>query len=720
MISKAKSILTTIFGYTNFRPLQEEIISRILSKNDALVIMPTGGGKSLCYQIPSLLFEGLTIVVSPLISLMKDQVEQLRLLGVGAAVLNSSLSHEEYHENVSNIESGKSKLLYVAPETLLMERTINILRPLKIDCITIDEAHCISEWGHDFRPEYRELVKLREIFTNAVYAAFTATATPRVQEDIIRSLKLNNPKKYIASFDRQNLYLEIAQKYDALNQTIKFLRRYQNQSGIIYCFSRKQVDSLAAALTHHGFSVRPYHAGLPDDERKTNQELFIKDDVQIIVATIAFGMGINKSNVRFVIHYDLPKNIEGYYQEIGRSGRDGLRAHCLLLFNYSDIMKINYFIDQKEGEEKRIAKKHLQSLLNYAETGVCRRIPLLKYFGEKYENKKCGMCDNCNSAEKDLVDVTIPAQKFLSCIKRTGEIYGAGYIIDVLRGSKAQKIIDNKHDQISTYGIGNDYSKLQWIMLSHQFVKNELIIPEPQYGSLKVAPKGYDVLFNRQTVTGTIKEDAEQKRTVIDTADYDLELFNILKSKRKKIASASNLPPYVIFSDKSLIDMAGKYPINKKEMLSIYGMGEIKYERYGEIFLGLIIDYCRKYKKKEIENKPHKNYKQDVDKKPKMNVKIGEMYNSGKSVSEIMNVTKLKRSTILGHLYTYSQNAPLQNPARLLEDSFSSEEKITEASKAFSDLGTELLKPVYTALEEKISYDELHLIRIYYLNATRK
>jgi len=678
--------------------------------------MPTGGGKSLCYQIPSLLFSGLTVVVSPLISLMKDQIEQLRQLGVEAAVLNSSLSPEDYQLNIHNIESGKSKILYVAPETLLMERTINLLKPLRVDSLTIDEAHCISEWGHDFRPEYRKLVELRNEFPDAVFVALTATATPRVQDDIVKSLKLKNAKKYVASFDRQNLYLEISPKYDALNQTVKFLKRYPNQSGIIYCFSRKQVDSLSASLAHYGFSVRPYHAGLSDEERKTNQELFIKDDVQIIVATIAFGMGINKSNVRFVIHYDLPKNIESYYQEIGRSGRDGLRAHCLLLFNYSDIMKINYFIDQKEGDEKRIAKKHLHSLLDYAETGICRRIPLLKYFGENYKKDKCGMCDNCNSTDKNLVDVTIPAQKFLSCIKRTGEIFGAAYVIDVLRGSKSQKIIDNEHEKISTYGIGADYSKIQWQMLAHQFVRSELISPDPEYGSLKVTPKGNDVLYGSLAVNGIIKEEVETKKPVIDTSGYDNELFSILRTKRKKIAAAANMPPYVIFSDKTLIDMAGKYPTNRKEMLAIYGMGEVKYERYGEIFIREIIDYCKKHNKKVIESIPGKTYKADIDVKPKVNTKIGEMYNSGKSISDIMNETKLKKSTILGHLYSFSQHTKLNDPERLLDDSFSSDERVAEVCEAFSRLGTELLSPVFTELKEKVSYDELHLIRIYYLN----
>lgn len=716
LISQAKKILKNIFGYDNFRPLQEEIISSVLNKNDSLVIMPTGGGKSLCYQIPALIFPGLTIVVSPLISLMKDQIEQLYELGIEATVLNSSLSQEEYSCNMLKVETGKAKLLYVAPETLMLDRFINFLKNINIDCITIDEAHCISEWGHDFRPEYRKLVALRDIFPEAVTFALTATATPRVQDDISASLKLKNAKKFVASFDRENLYLEVTPKYDALNQTIKFLHRYPNQSGIIYCFSRKQVDSLYLSLLNHGFSVKPYHAGLEDEERKINQELFIKDDIQIIVATIAFGMGINKPNVRFVIHYDLPKNIESYYQEIGRAGRDGLRSHCLLLFSYSDTMKIRYFIDQKEGHERRIALKHLQALTDYADSTECRRIPLLNYFGEKYKKHKCGMCENCNSEGRDLVDITIPAQKFLSCVKRTGEKFGAAHVIDILRGSKSQKITDWNHDQLSTYGIGNDYTKKQWLYISHQLIQKNLITPDQDYGSLKITDEGYQVLRGNSSIAGIIREDAEPVVKKVLSTDYDEELFEILRTRRKKLADHLRVPPYVIFSDKTLQEMAKLLPATKTDMFKIYGMGQIKYDRYGEIFKNEIIEFRKKKKITTTTPETPTPKKAQTSDKPKMNVTIGQMFNSGKSISEIMNETKFKRSTILGHLYTYSQNARLNNPDRLIEESSLGAEAIDKTLKAFSKLGHELLSPVFTELKEKVSYDELHLIRIYFLN----
>ena len=422
-MNKAQKILKDVFGYDSFRPLQEEIIKNILNKKDSLVVMPTGGGKSLCYQIPALIFEGLTIVISPLISLMKDQVEQLRQLGINAALLNSSLSDKDYKLNFDDVQNQKAKLLYLAPESLAKEDVSYLLKNIRLDCITVDEAHCISEWGHDFRKEYRQLGVFRNYFSSAVCMGLTATATPRVQDDIINNLNLTGSQKFIASFNRENLFLEVVPKKDSFQQTLDFLNEHKNQSGIIYCFSRRQVDSLHEDLSRQGFPTKPYHAGLPDKERNNNQDLFIKDKIQIIIATIAFGMGINKSNVRFVIHYDLPKNIESYYQEIGRSGRDGLKSDCLLLFSYSDISKINYFIDQKGNEKERlIVRAHLDAMVKYAESEICRRQPLINYFGESYVKDYCGMCDNCLGEEKELTDITVPAQKLLSAVKRTGQI----------------------------------------------------------------------------------------------------------------------------------------------------------------------------------------------------------------------------------------------------------------------------------------------------------
>src|SRR4026208_2185085 len=412
-----ESILKTTFGYDTFKPLQREIIANVQARRDTLVIMPTGGGKSLTYQVPALLFDGLTVVVSPLIALMQDPGEQLSAVGVPAVFLSGSLAPEECQQDVDLVKRGLVKLLYVAPETLLTARLSSLLSGLQVDLLAIDEAHCISEWGHDFRPEYRQLVGVRRRFTSAVCMALTATATPRVRNDIASTLGFAQSNEFVASFNRENLFVEVTPKRDPVAQTLRFLENFKDQSGIIYCFSRKQVDELSATLARYGYSVRPYHAGLEDNERKRNQEDFIRDDAQIIVATIAFGMGINKPNVRFVIHFDLPKSIESYYQEIGRAGRDDLPAHCLLLYNYGDASKIRYFIDQKSGNEKRVAIQHLDAIVRYAEDErICRRKPLLTYFGETYSAETCSNCDNCTSAPTPLTDITIFAQKFLSCV----------------------------------------------------------------------------------------------------------------------------------------------------------------------------------------------------------------------------------------------------------------------------------------------------------------
>jgi ATP-dependent DNA helicase RecQ len=598
MIDQARSVLKTVFGYDEFRPLQFEIITNILEKKDALVVMPTGGGKSLCYQIPALIFEGLTIVISPLISLMKDQVEQMLQSGVAAAVLNSSLSADEYRRNVQLVKQKKAKMLYLAPEALLKNSMLELLSAINIECLAIDEAHCISQWGHDFRPEYRRLAEVRDHFRAAACVALTATATPRVREDIKTSLNMDPGREFVASFNRENLFIHIHPKDNPLDQTIQFIRQFPDQSGIIYCFSRKQVEDLSAVLANEGFSVRPYHAGLSDQDRHRNQEAFIRDDVQIIVATIAFGMGIDKPNVRFVVHFDLPQNIEGYYQEIGRAGRDGLKSQCLLLFSYGDVQKIKYFIDQKNDHEKRVANIRLSSLLRLAETEVCRRIPLLHYFGEDYTIDKCNMCDNCLSEEKELVDITVDAQKFLSCVKRTGETFGSNHLIDVLRGSQAKKVLQFGHHKLSTYGIGENYSKKQWQQLSRQFLHKGLMVQDMEFGSLKLTAKGWDVLKNDLKIWGQLEQKAASapsvKETVkLDDLDYDRELFEILRKTRKELADGAGVPPFVIFADKTLVEMAAYFPQSSDNFLDIHGVGKVKAKKFGTLFMQVIGSYCR-------------------------------------------------------------------------------------------------------------------------------
>jgi len=596
MTSPVKTILKNVFGYDSFWPLQEEVIGHILGRKDALIVMPTGGGKSLCYQIPALIFDGLTIVVSPLISLMKDQVDQLRECGVPAIFLNSSLDMDEYRRSVALLKSNRVKLLYVAPETLSLPNTLALLTSLNVVCIAVDEAHCISEWGHDFRPEYRLLAEIRNAFPTAVCTGLTATATPRVREDIRKSLKIAAQNEFVGSFDRTNLFLEVAPKTAPVEQTLSFLNRYRNESGIIYCATRQQTDDLHALLHRKGYSVLPYHAGLSDAARTKNQTLFSRDDIRIIVATVAFGMGINKSNVRFVVHYDLPKSIDNYYQEIGRAGRDGLPAHCLLLFGYGDIRKVKYFIDQKTGQEQWVANILLTTLVGFAETDICRRIPLLNYFGEIHGETDCGMCDNCRTEKKDLVDITIPAQMFLSCIKRTNESFGAGHIIEVLRGSTSQKVLKFGHERLSTYGIGTAHTAKQWLHLSRQFIQKGLLIHEYEHGTLQLTPKAWEVLRGKEIVTGRLEEARKEtgglsKRGKDELDSHDAALFEILRKKRKELADQANLPPFTIFHDRTLKEMAANLPQNRDSLARIHGIGAAKLEKYGSIFIEIIRQY---------------------------------------------------------------------------------------------------------------------------------
>ncbi|MEX0608129.1 MAG: DNA helicase RecQ [Balneolaceae bacterium] len=720
--NEAKSLLKNTFGYETFRPLQEEVISQALKKKDALVIMPTGGGKSLCYQIPALIFQGLTIVVSPLISLMKDQVEQLREYDINAVYLNSSLSPEAYGYNLRQVQQGKAKMLYVAPETLMMDRTKELLADIKVDCFTIDEAHCISEWGHDFRPEYRQLAEVRKDFPDAVCLALTATATPRVREDIKKSLELKDSEEYVASFDRKNLFLKIADKKDPLNQVLDFLYTRKKQSGIIYCISRRQVDELAYELEQEGYSVKPYHAGLSSRDRAINQRAFIRDDVSIIVATIAFGMGINKPNVRFVMHYDMPQNIESYYQQIGRAGRDGLRSDCVLLFSYADTQKIKYFINKKEGNEKEVAEKHLDDILKFLETTECRRKPLMKYFGEEYPNDECGMCDNCISATEELEDFTIQAQKYLSCVARTGEMFGKTYICDVLRGSKSKKVLGNNHDQISTYGIGKEWSKDQWEQLSRLLIRQDYL-SKTDKGGLRFTEKAEAVLKGDENVFGTLDRTStslsgdEGARTSSEVeAKYDENLFEILRAERKEIADDKGIPPYSIFPDTTLMEMAFYFPQSKESLSHLYGVGSAKLSKYGDAFVGKIKKYAQE---NDVEER-RKSIKKRAEKtnRGEKYVRIGEAFNDGQSIEHLAEEHGVKDMTILKHLRDFLENGNELRVEGIIEAASLSARQQDEIMKSFKKVGPELLKPVYENLNKNIGYDQLRLMQLYYMAVT--
>lgn len=608
MIVKAREILIKVFGYRSFYPMQEEIISEILNKKDCLIIMPTGGGKSLCYQIPALIFDGLTVVVSPLISLMKDQVDNLNELGIQACHLSSSVALDEYNQSKGEILSGKIKLLYSAPETLMKPHFLSFLKQVKPVFFAIDEAHCISHWGHDFRPEYRQLSRLKTFFPKAHIAALTATATKPVREDIKKSLNLTEPIDFIASFDRPNIFLDIKEKNKPFDQTLEFLSKFNNQSGIIYCFSRKQVDELYEKLYKLNYSIKPYHAGLSNDERKINQELFIKDDIQIIVATIAFGMGINKPNVRFILHYDLPKNIESYYQEIGRAGRDGMPAHCLLLYSYGDTRKIQYFIDEKEDlKQKSIALKHLKDIIKFAESRLCRRYLIIRYFGEDYRKIKCGHCDICVKSEDNIekIDITDQTKLILETVKSTYSRFGATHITNILRGSNDKKIAQYKHANLVVYGKGKEYSKEYWQNIIKQLINQGYLFKDiDDFGIIKPGVKSDDVLRHNEKVFGlplsekeSIKNQIADKKSMV----YDEELFEELRKKRKELAYRQNVAPYIIFPDATLISMAFSYPKTYEELSKITGVGKVKLEKYGDIFLLLIKQYLLRNQQKNVK-----------------------------------------------------------------------------------------------------------------------
>ena len=592
-------ILTNVFGHEQFRPFQEEIINHILKGQDALIVLPTGGGKSLCYQLPALMFGGVTVVVSPLISLMQDQVMQLQNRGIRAAFLNHTVANTEYVATMQQVRQGEIKLLYLAPETLVRPEILVMLDDSDVACLAIDEAHCISEWGHDFRQEYRQLVSIRERFKNAVCVALTATATPRVQVDIKKLLKFDVGNEFIGSFDRKNLFIAIEPKVELLEQALAFLNRHSGESGIIYCQTKKQVESLCRNLTARRISVCPYHADLDNATRKQNQAAFINGDIRVIVATIAFGMGIDKADVRFVLHAGLPKEPESYYQEIGRSGRDGLPAECLLLFSYGDVDTINHFIHQGAESEKQGRLKRSQTLISWATSIACRRKVLLAYFGEQYEQQNCGMCDNCRKLEVERVDLTVPAQKFLSCVLRTEQLFGEAYIIDVLRGSKQKKILDNRHDRLSTYGIGIEYSKTQWRYLSHQFLQHKLLERDARHGSLRVTQKGWGVLNSKDKFLGFSVEAVDSLTSEV-SVEYASELFELLRAERDKIAEVEGVHPNAVFHDKALQAMATYFPTSEESLRVMPSVGPAKAEKYGEVFLPIIRAYYKEHETKPV------------------------------------------------------------------------------------------------------------------------
>ena len=590
-------LLKEHFGFAAFRPLQEKIIRDALAGRDVFALLPTGGGKSLCFQLPAIARPGLTVVVSPLIALMKDQVDALQANGVAATFLNSSLDAEESRARLRRLHKGEFRLLYVAPERLMLSGFLSDLAQWKPSLIAVDEAHCISEWGHDFRPEYRKLPELRRLFPDVPVMALTATATERVRADIVSLLKLRAPTCYIASFNRPNLAYQVAAKMDAYEQAMSFVKSRPRESGIIYCQARKMTENVAARLNGEGIKARPYHAGLSAEERANNQELFLRDEVRVMCATIAFGMGIDKPNVRFVIHYDLPKNIEAYYQETGRAGRDGLPSQCLLLYSAGDVVKLTRFIDDKpDPKEQKIAREQLGQMVHYAENGSCRRRELLAYFGENYREENCGSCDNC-VRPRQMYDGTLAAQKFLSCIYRvrqkSGFEFGINQIAEVLTGADTENIRRWQHHELSTYGIGKEHTRPEWKIIGRELMRLGFVKQlSEKYNALALTETGMAALKERRPVQLTKPMSAPDAAAQgIGEIGCDPVLLEELVELRKKLADQRGVAPHIIVSDVSLRFMARRYPITVEELSEIEGMVAHKIADFGADFVSVVQSY---------------------------------------------------------------------------------------------------------------------------------
>ena len=602
-------LLKQTFGFDTFRPLQRQIMEEILAGRDGFALLPTGGGKSLCFQLPALLLPGLTVVVSPLIALMKDQVDSLHAAGVAATYLNSSLTTTESTARLRDLHANQYKLLYLAPERLMLSGVLENLQRWGVSLLAIDEAHCISEWGHDFRPEYRQIASLRNLFPETPLLALTATATPRVREDIVTQLRLEKARRFVASFNRPNLSYRVETKEKAYDKVLRFIRTRRTEAGIVYCQSRKGAEELARKLAADGLAARPYHAGLTTEERAENQELFLRDETKVICATIAFGMGINKPNVRFVIHYDLPKNIEGYYQETGRAGRDGLPSECLLLYSAGDAVKQRRFIDEKpDPEERKLALTQLQQILHYAETEQCRRTTLLDYFGETGSEENCGGCDNCLQPRESYPDEegTLLAQKFLSSVFRIrqagGFSVGMAHLAEVLVGAKTEKITRWHHDQLSTYGIGKKIDRRHWQEIGRQLLRAGLLqqtATASGFAIIELSSQGIAALKDRcpirltKPITPSATAASQSRSRTPDRGDIacDEQLFNALRALRRTLADERNVPAYVIFSDVTLRLMARDQPTSCELMASISGVGQKKLTEFGENFASTIREY---------------------------------------------------------------------------------------------------------------------------------
>ena len=726
------SLLKQYFGFTSFRPLQEEIIRDSLAGRDVFALLPTGGGKSLCFQLPAMVQPGLTVVVSPLIALMKDQVDAMQAGGIPATFLNSSLAQGESRARLRGLHNGEFRLLYVAPERLMLSGFLSDLQRWNVRLLAVDEAHCISEWGHDFRPEYRQLAELRKLFPETPMMALTATATGRVRVDIIKLLKLREPVCYVASFNRPNLTYRVLAKNKPYDQVLEFVRARPKESGIVYCQSRKSAESVALRLNEDGVKAKPYHAGLTPKERTEHQELFLRDDVRVICATIAFGMGINKPNVRFVIHYDLPKNIEGYYQETGRAGRDGLTGDCVLLFSAGDVVKQTRFIDEKpDAKEQQIAREQLQQMVHYAECAGCRRRELLAYFGEDWSAglrhgesaqshhavpeagvPNCGACDNC-LLPRETFDGTVAAQKFLSCVYRIREKtrFGVGlnHVIEVLTGADTEKVRKWNHEQLSTYGIGREHGRPEWAAIGRELIRlGHLRQTTEKFSVLELTNEGLAALKQRRKVTLTKPVTApESKVHRAGEIACDEVLFDRLRKLRKQLADERNVPAYIVFSDVALRQMARDYPASEREFARISGVGEKKLREFGDVFLAEIATF--------LQSNPRQIFADDsfAAPAPPARNSLGDSvrdtmsrFRSGQSVEQIARERNLVTGTIYSHLLEAIEGGEPVELKRFFTDT--EQQKI---AAAFERNGFGNLTAVFESLGGACDYGRLRIFR---------
>lgn len=590
LLKNALEVLHKYYGYSSFRKDQEKVISSILDGKDTLAVMPTGGGKSICYQVPAVLFDGVTIVISPLISLMKDQVDNIKDLGIGAAYINSSISHKDILDICENLTEGHVKILYVAPERLESQEFCQIVKDISISQIAVDEAHCVSQWGHDFRSSYTYIWRFIENFKKRpVVTAFTATATKEVRDDIIKQIKLRDPAVFISGFDRDNLKIGCLKIGNRMEYLLNYIKTNKEQSGIVYAATRKEVDSIYGKLKENGISVTEYHAGLSDKDRKSNQEDFVYDRVNVVVATNAFGMGIDKSNVRYVIHYNMPKNIESYYQEIGRAGRDGEKSECILMFAPKDVSTQKYLIEASvQSPNRRLNEyKKLQQMIDFVHYNGCLRKYILNYFGEQVDYDECGNCSNCIS-EGEYVDKTVDCQKVLSCIYRMKREFGINMIVDVLRGSTQKKVLQYGFDKLSTYGIIKNYSKEKLASFINTLIAHGYIsLKEGEYPKVVLNSNSVKILRGEEKVV--LKENVSTKKIEVND-----DLFEVLRTLRREIASGEAVPPYLVFSDATLKELSSKRPANLDQMLDVSGVGQFKLKKYGERFLEAIKDYLNR------------------------------------------------------------------------------------------------------------------------------